>query len=164
MNPGDLDNHTFHEVGEILDAVENEEISSRMGRVSKLENRDFLRNSLSNFVVTQLNEVNKANVFLNKALQALEKKIDSGEADAKDILEMYKIVSSMQIGRTNSVFDPFKPQAGQSSPLLPPAPMEKEDSADIEKALAGMPPEELQLLDKVFRLTKQAMKEKPAEG
>ena len=151
--------NTISQIGDILQSVQD---ASAMP-IQQTDQKDILRNALSSFVVSQIEAVGKQEKFLDVMRDALQEKVEAGTVDTRDILDIVKVYSSNKINATATILAPFTPNNSAPSPLLPPAVEKKDDASDLEKALGKYSPSELNILDKVFRLSQQKLKEEQTE-
>lgn len=150
-----LNNETVGQIGDIVGSLEKDAI-----RIERQDQGQLLRNALSEFVVSQIESVNKRERFLDVITQELESKVKGGTVDVKDLLEIVKIYSSNKTSQVSAILAPFIPSTSAPSPLLPPAVDKVDHQSDFEKAIGSYSTEELAILDKAYRQVREIKGEK----
>jgi len=146
-----MENKTEDTIVEIMSGLNNEDVSHDV-EMQRIEPADVrLKNKLLDLVSGQVGEIAKLDRIISKGLTSLEDRIVLNELSAQDTLNVINTLSNKKIDLTTAILDPFKAAPGGTSPLLPPA-KEKDDNTDLERGLKEMSPEQLKVVEKLFRV------------
>ena len=139
---------TNNKIKEITVGLDTVDPNTEVARVRT--QAEYLRDSLTNFVGSQLGEIAKLDRVISKGLSSLEDRLDHDELSADETLSVIGTLSNKKTDLTTALLEPFKPSSTAPSPLLNPPPKEEEQS-DMEKGMKNLTPEEHKLVDKLIR-------------
>jgi hypothetical protein len=136
-------------IDQIMNGLDNEDVSKDVEVVKIKTQAEHLRDTLTDFVAGQINEIKRYDNTIALAITRLNERLLTNELTAAETLNVISTLSNKRVDLTSTLLDPFKPTT-TSSPLLPAA-KENADSSDIDKALKNMKPDDLKTLDFFYR-------------
>ena len=146
-----MKNETETSITNLMEGLNNKETELQTDAVAMETPDQRLRRSLLDYVSNQVSEVRKLDDVISLALNNLKERLIANEIDADKVLAIISTLSNKKTDLTTAVLEPFKATPNGTNVLLSPA-KESTDQSDIERGIKGMSPDQLKLLDKMFRV------------
>ena len=147
------------EVNQLIEIIDNPEIEDQVKDLKKIDPLESLKISIFNFFKKRLDYIQDKENFAIKIQKKIEEKLQNDEIELKDLMTLLRLYLQQTSFATEHITGLFKPAPGAPSPFTEQMSQKEKEMDDYERLFNEASPEQLQTLDKFYRMINKLIKD-----